>query len=63
MDAFFMSENMKKEVILMSGSAYDYLLEEYLEESIYNYYDPEKFTEKENDDTDEDELKDCEIPF
>ena len=48
----------------MSGSAYDYLLEEYLEESIYDYYDPEKFTEKESDDdTDGEELKNYEIPF
>jgi len=47
----------------MSGSAYDYLLDQYLEESIYDYYDPEKFTEKENDDRHGDELKDYEIPF
>ena len=46
----------------MSGSAYYYLLEDYLKESIYDYLSPEEFTD-ENKDNDKNETEDIEIPF
>ena len=49
----------------MSGSAYDYLLDEYLNESIYDYISPEEFIKvtDENKDNDKNETEDFEIPF
>ena len=47
----------------MSGSAYDYLLEEYLNESVYDYLSPGEFTEITDKDNDKTETKDFEIPF
>jgi len=62
-----MSKNTKSlmEVILMSGSAYDYLLNEYLNESIYDYLSPEEFTEVTdgNKDNDKNETENFKIPF
>ena len=47
----------------MSGSAYDYLLDEYLENTIYDYFAPEEFTEITDKDNDKNETKDFKIPF
>jgi len=46
----------------MSGSAYNHLLDEYLNKSIYYYFAPEEFTD-ENKDNDKNETEDIEIPF
>ena len=49
----------------MSGSAYNHLLDEYLNQSIYDYLSPEEFTEftDENKDNDKNETENFEIPF